>query len=100
MPGTVEIKSAWRPLNAYDNPARFHVQTVRFYEDKGPNNSICYFEQKWGLIALHIIQKTPSAPAFIYATFEQADNIRQPNGTPVEDPERLLHAAEQSLFQR
>ena len=31
MPGTVEIKSAWRPLNAYDNPARFHVQTVRFY---------------------------------------------------------------------
>jgi hypothetical protein len=87
MPGTVEIKSAWRPLNAYDNPARFHVQTVRFYEDKGPNNSICYFEQKWGLIALHIIQKTPSAPAFIYATFEQADNIRQPNATPVEDPD-------------
>jgi len=87
MPGTVEIKSAWRPLNAYDNAARFHVQTVRFYEDKGPNNSICYFEQKWGLIALHIIQKTPTAPAFIYATFEQADNIRQPNATPVEDPD-------------
>jgi hypothetical protein len=86
-PGTVEIKSAWRPLNAYDNPARLHVQTVRFYEEKGPNNSRCYFEQKWGLIALHIIQKTPSAPAFIYATFEQADNIRQPNGTPVEDPD-------------
>jgi hypothetical protein len=40
-----------------------------------------------GLIALHIIQKTPSAPAFIYATFEQADNIRQPNATPVEDPD-------------
>jgi hypothetical protein len=88
MPGTVEIKSAWRPLNAYDNPARFHVQTVRFYEEKGPNNSICYFEQKWGLIALHIIQKTPSAPAFIYATFEQADNIRRPNdAAPVEDPD-------------
>jgi hypothetical protein len=58
------------------------------YEDKGPNNSICYFEQKWGLIALHIIQKTPSAPAFIYATFEQADNIRRPNdAAPVEDPD-------------
>jgi hypothetical protein len=59
---------------------------VRFYEN-GPDNARCYFEQKWGLIALHIIQKTPSAPAFIYATFEQADNIRQPNGTPVEDPD-------------
>jgi hypothetical protein len=87
MPGTVEIKSAWRPLNAYDNPNRFHVQTVRFYEAKGPDNALCYFEQNWGLIALHIIQKTPTAPAFIYATFEQADNIRQPNATPVEDPD-------------
>ena len=83
--GTVEIKSAWRPLNNYDQPTRFHVQTVRFYEKKGPNNQPCYFEQQWGLIALHIIQKTPTAPAFIYATFEQADNIRQPNATPVED---------------
>jgi hypothetical protein len=88
MPGTVEIKSAWRPLNAYDNAARFHVQTVRFYENKGPDNAPCYFEQKWGLIALHIIQKTPSAPAFIYATFEQADNIRRPtDAAPVEDPD-------------
>ena len=87
MQGTIEIKSAWRPLNANDNPMRFHVQTVRFYEEKGPKNAPCYFEQNWGLIALHIIQKTPSAPAFIYATFEQADNIRQPNATPVEDPD-------------
>jgi hypothetical protein len=87
--GTVEIKSAWRPLNNYDQPTRFHVQTVRFYENKGgPNHNLpCYFEQQWGLIALHIIQKTPTAPAFIYATFEQADNIRQPNATPVEDPD-------------
>jgi hypothetical protein len=83
--GTVEIKSAWRPLNGQDDPSRFHMQTVRFYENKGTNGAPCYFEQQWGLIALHIIQKTPTAPAFIYATFEQADNIRQPDGTPVED---------------
>jgi hypothetical protein len=88
--GTVEIKSAWRPLNSQDNPAHFHVQTVRFYENKGKNNVPCYYEQKWGLIALHIIQKTPTAPAFIYATFEQAENIRQPNGTPVEDADGNL----------
>jgi hypothetical protein len=83
--GTVEIKSAWRPLNSQDKPAHFHVQTVRFYEYKKGTKQPCYFEQQWGLIALHIIQKTPTAPAFIYATFEQAENIRQPNGTPVED---------------
>jgi hypothetical protein len=87
--GTIEIKSAWRPLNNFDQPTRFHVQTVRFYEKKGgPNHNLpCYFEQQWGLIALHIIQKTPTAPAFVYATFEQADNIRQPDATPVEDPD-------------
>ena len=66
------------------------MQTVRFYEDKGPDGATCYLEEKWGLIALHIIHKTPTAPAFIYATFEQAENIRQPNRKPVEDREGNL----------
>src|SRR6185436_8892988 len=39
----------------------------------------------WGLVALHIIQKTPTAPYFIYATFSQADNILDSNGNCVED---------------
>jgi hypothetical protein len=66
-----------RPLGASLTPGRSDA-----------NNAPCYFEQKWGLIALHIIQKTPSAPAFIYATFEQADNIRRPtDAAPVEDPD-------------
>ena len=57
---------------------------MRFYENKGANNAICYFEEQWGLVALHIIQKTPSAPSFIYATFEQGENIKQPtSGAPV-----------------
>lgn len=83
-PGTIEIKSAWRPLTSNDDPTHFHRQTVRFYEDKGENNRPCYFEEQWGLVALHIIQKTPTAPAFIYATFEQGENIKQPTtGAPV-----------------
>jgi hypothetical protein len=82
--GTVEIKSAWRALTSNDDPTHFHRQTVRFYENKGPNNAVCYFEEQWGLVALHIIQKTPTAPSFIYATFEQGENIKQPtSGNPV-----------------
>jgi hypothetical protein len=48
---------------------------------------------RWRLIALHIIQKTPSAPSFIYATFEQADNILLPQNdssgkpVPLEEPD-------------
>lgn len=83
--GTLEVKAAWRPLNPSEIASgRFHTQAVRFYEP-GSDQSICYRDATWGLVALHIIQKTPSAPYFIYATFEQADNILRTNGTPVED---------------
>ncbi|WP_372090035.1 hypothetical protein P7L79_11255 [Tistrella mobilis] len=83
--GTIEVKSAWRPLVAgKEDPTRYHTNTVRYYEP-GPNGNPCWWEAKWALVALHIIQKTPSAPHFIFATFEQADNILQPDGTPIED---------------
>ncbi len=83
--GTIEIKAAWRPLTPSEiDSGRFHMQRVRFYEQ--PNGStFCYRNATWGLIALHIIQKTPSAPYFIYATFEQTDNILNKIGEPVED---------------
>ncbi|HXI22695.1 MAG TPA: hypothetical protein VNG71_02390 [Pyrinomonadaceae bacterium] len=84
-PGTIEVKAAFRELAANEDPKRFHVTTVRYYEQGSGNG--CYREAPMALIALHIIQKTPSAPSFIYATFEQADNILLPqndsSGKPV-----------------
>lgn len=82
--GTIEVKAGWRPLNKMEiTHGRFHTQTVRFYESG--SGAPCYHDATWGLVALHIIQKTPSAPYFIYATFEQADNIMTADGKPVED---------------
>lgn len=85
--GTFEVKAAFRPLTADEKSGqRFYTTQVRYYE-KGANG-VCFREDQWGLVALHIIQKTPSAPAFIYATFEQADNLLTTvNGAtvPVED---------------
>lgn len=82
--GTIEVKAAWRPLNPDEaSSGKFHMQTVRFYE--GQPGSPCYRDATWGLVALHIIQKTPSAPYFIYATFEQTDNLLTADGKPVED---------------
>lgn len=84
--GTVEMKAGWRPLNHLETESgRFHKQTVRFYEAGPPPSNVCYRDATWGLVALHIIQKTPSAPFFIYATFEQADNILTADGSYVED---------------
>lgn len=84
---TIEIKAGWRMLTAKELASgRFHTARVRYYEPSGqPLVRSCYREGNWGLVALHIIQKTATAPYFIYATFEQADNITDTSGNPVED---------------
>ena len=85
--GIVEIKTAFRNLtNEELNSGRFYTTRVRYYEqdDEDPDNA-CYREAVWGLIGIHIIHKTPTAPSYIYATFEQADNLLDPTGNPVED---------------
>jgi hypothetical protein len=91
LDGTIEVKAGWRPLTAAELASgRFHTQTVRFYEKAGDGTAMCYRDGTWGLVALHIIQKTPSAPYFIYATFEQADNLLTADGSPVEDADGNL----------
>ena len=82
--GTIETKSAWRPLGPKDDGSRFYTTKVRFYEEEN-DSTYYYYDEEWALIALHIIVKTKTAPYFIFATFEQADNIQTPDGKPVED---------------
>lgn len=83
--GTIELKAAWRRLTAKEiSSKRFYTTRVRYYRQKS-NGLPGYVDDTFGLLALHIIQKTPSAPYFIYATFSQADNLLGTNGKPVED---------------
>jgi hypothetical protein len=85
---SVEIKAAWRKLSPNDkNPSHYYQTTVRYYYLKDPKqpDKISYQDEKLALVGLHIIHKTPTAPYFIYATFEQADNILDANGNPVEN---------------
>lgn len=82
--GTIEIKTAWRRLTTKEaGNGHFQTGTVRFYETNGSN--ACYREEVWGMLALHVEQKTPTAPYFIFATFGQADNMLDPQGNPIED---------------
>jgi hypothetical protein len=84
--GTIELKAAWRQLTAAEHAGgRFHTAMVRFYQTLATSGLPCYQDAQWGLVALHIIQKTPTAPYFIYATFGQADNLRTAAGASVED---------------
>lgn len=81
--GTVELKAAWRKLASTEDASRFYTTKVRYYVSNGGVTQ--YVDDTLALVALHIIQKTPTAPYFIFATFEQADNITDANGKPVED---------------
>jgi hypothetical protein len=94
-PNTIEVKAAWRPLGSGEDRTRFHMATVRYYETTGPAGKPvpCYRQEEWALVALHIIQKTKMAPYFTFATFEQADNLRLPDGRMVEDDDGNLTPA-------
>lgn len=82
---TIEVKSAWRQLTAAEaSSGRFYTTNVRFY-NANSSKQVGYIDAVWGLVALHIIQKTQSAPYFIYATFSQADNLLDANGNCIED---------------
>jgi hypothetical protein len=86
--GTIHVKSAWRELTAdEEDSGRYYMTTVRYYEenDDSADEARCYREAPWGLVALHIEHKTPTAPYFIFATFEQADNLQTATGTAVEN---------------
>jgi hypothetical protein len=81
---TIEVKAAFRPLGPQDVASRFYTTKVRYYEPSG-SSGYCYVEDNWALIGLHIIQKTANSPFFVYATFEQADNLTTTAGKAVED---------------
>ncbi len=71
--GAIEIKAAWRQLTPAElSSGRFFTRNVIFYT--GAQGNQRYNNAVWGLIALHIIHKTKSFPAFVFATWEQVDN--------------------------
>jgi hypothetical protein len=89
--GTILAKGGFRELTDDEaNSGRFYTTTVRYYEDDedneigGTTGELCYMEATWGLVSLHIIHKTPTAPSFVYSTFEQVDNLMTQDGIPVE----------------
>jgi len=84
--GTIEIKTAWRRLTDTEKQSgHFYSTTVRYYRQDSVTNKPGYIDEVFGMVALHIIHKTPTAPYFIFATFEQTDNILTTDGQPVED---------------
>jgi len=95
--GSLEIKSAWRRLSESERRSgRFFTSLARGYQAQDPTASYggkrgnadypCYVDSFWGLVGIHLKTRTPSAPSYVWSTFEHVDNLVDETGTRMEDP--------------
>jgi len=100
--GAIMIKASWKILTAKDNKADFHhiksyVYTKKNYPIPGVEES-CALETL-GLIGLHIVHRSNSAPQWVWATFEHRDNapwmsdINRADGRPEDKRYHLFDSA-------
>jgi hypothetical protein len=78
--GAIEIKLAWKELGANDDRSRFYVTRIKakLAEPLAPGQiEPPTREFHAGLVGMHIAMRTKSSPEWIWATFEQIDNVRQ-----------------------
>jgi hypothetical protein len=76
---SMEIKAAWREMTRDDSDEvrqRFYRRRIWLYKPGTP--ATCRLVEV-GLVGLHIIQKTPSRPQWVWATFEHIDNVPGPD---------------------
>jgi hypothetical protein len=72
--GSIDVKSAWVDMTKLRNPVRFYTRTANVLD---PVTGQCS-TLTVGLVGLHIVQKTPTRPQWIWTTFEQVDNVPPP----------------------
>lgn len=71
--GSLDVKSAWMDMTNAKHPERYYTR-LAWVMDSATGS--CGQQQKLvGLVGLHIVQKTPSRPQWIWSTFEQVDNV-------------------------
>ncbi|MCB0198017.1 MAG: hypothetical protein KDJ65_39100, partial [Anaerolineae bacterium] len=79
-PGSIELKFAWKILADNDIPDRFFTieATIAVPQYDADGNRLDPIErtERVGLVGMHIAVRTESAPEWIWATFEQVDNIQ------------------------
>ncbi|MGF6554595.1 hypothetical protein ABIA48_000975 [Pseudomonas sp. S30_BP2TU TE3576] len=86
--GSVMVKASWKVLGANDRPQDFHTVDALVYTpgnsdpSHGPIVEESCASQSVGLVGLHIVHKTASAPQWVWSTFEHVNNVPE-QSTPV-----------------
>ena len=70
----LDVKSAWILMSGIPHPERYYTRNAIVLD---PQSGQCSTQQV-GLVGLHIVQKTPTRPQWIWSTFEQVDNVPPP----------------------
>ncbi len=74
--GAITVKSAWIEMTpAPANASHFYTR-MAWLQD--PQTQTCR-QARVGLVGLHIVRKTPSRPQWVWASFEQTDNVPDPD---------------------
>ena len=75
--GSFSLKLAWKILNVSkgDVPTRFVTSQAKVLDLSSDNRPI-WRTVEVGLIGMHVVHKSRSAPERIWATFEQVDNLQ------------------------
>jgi hypothetical protein len=77
--GSIDLKASWMDMTFAKHPERYYTRTATVMD---PYTGQCK-DLTVGLVGLHIVQKTPTRPQWIWSTFEQVDNVPPPQpGAP------------------
>jgi hypothetical protein len=71
--GSVDIKTSWVDMKNIVHPERFYTRKAWL---KDPATDRCTLTTV-GLVGMHIVQKTPTRPQWIWSSFEHIDNVPQ-----------------------
>ena len=79
--GSMLIKAAWKEIAENDDENAFYSNQSCVCESKDISGqpSDCSLKEM-GLVGFHIMHKTPSAPEWIWSSFEQVDNLVSTTG--------------------
>jgi cytochrome c len=82
--GSMMVKAAWRELAPEEEPLFRTADACVCDEPEGiaAGSARACRAARVGLVGLHVAHKTASAPRWVWATFEQANNVASAGGAP------------------
>lgn len=72
--GSIAVKVAWREFQASEGPEIRKRYYLTHAHVKNYKTGACE-EKELGLVGIHIVQKTPLRPQWVWSSFEHVDNV-------------------------